>query len=94
MRSRYTAYVQHNASYLLDTWHPDTRPDTLAFDENPPPQWIGLTIRKHTAHTPDSAEVEFIARYRINGRAFRLHENSRFTRLNQQWYYIDGDIHD
>ena len=23
MRSRYTAYVTHNADYLIDSWHPD-----------------------------------------------------------------------
>ena len=37
-------------------------------------------------------EVEFVARYKINGRAFRLHEHSRFVRYRGAWVYVDGDI--
>ena len=39
------------------------------------------------------ATVEFVARYKIAGRAFRLHETSRFVREGGQWFYLDGDIH-
>jgi SEC-C motif-containing protein len=38
------------------------------------------------------AIVEFIARYKIDGRAYRLHENSRFVREDGCWFYVDGDI--
>ena len=40
----------------------------------------------------DHAEVEFVARYRIAGRAVRLHERSRFVREEGRWYYVDGDM--
>ena len=46
------------------------------------------------AHADDGgfhAEVEFVARYRVNGRAGRLHERSRFVREANRWYYVDGD---
>jgi SEC-C motif-containing protein len=40
-----------------------------------------------------SAEVEFVARYRVGGRAHRLHETSRFVHEDGRWYYVDGVIH-
>ena len=36
MRSRYSAYVHGEVDYLLNTWHPDTRPDTLNLDSRQP----------------------------------------------------------
>jgi SEC-C motif-containing protein len=38
------------------------------------------------------AEVEFVARYRVQGRGGRLHERSRFVREDGRWLYVDGDI--
>jgi len=35
--------------------------------------------------------VEFVARYRVGGRAVRLHERSRFVREAGRWLYVDGD---
>ena len=32
MRSRYSAYVLSLESYLLHSWHPDTRPRQIEFD--------------------------------------------------------------
>ncbi len=83
MRSRYTAYTQHNANYLLKTWHPSTRPQSIEFDKQM--QWLRLKI----VHSDDST-VEFIATYRINGKAHKLHEKSRFVEENGQWFYVDG----
>ena len=37
--------------------------------------------------------VEFVARYRVAGRAVRLHETSRFVREGGRWFYVDGDLH-
>ncbi|WP_374509672.1 YchJ family protein [Niveibacterium sp.] len=91
MRSRYSAFALGLTDYLLATWHPDTRPATLDLDESPAPKWIGLQVLAHQAEG-DSAQVEFIARYKIGGRAHRLHENSRFLRRDGRWYYVDGII--
>ena len=41
----------------------------------------------------DHAVVEFVARYRVAGRAVRLHETSRFVREGGRWFYVDGDLH-
>jgi len=91
MRSRYAAYVLKLESYLLGTWHPDTRPEQLSLAEDAA-HWTRLDVKRHVAESPTSAIVEFIARYKINGRAHRLHEVSRFVRENEQWFYIDGNF--
>ena len=90
MRSRYTAFVQGRADYLLATWHPSHRPALLDFDAAA--QWLGLEVRGHWVKDADHAEVEFVARHRLGGRAVRLHERSRFVREGGRWYYVDGDM--
>lgn len=91
MRSRYVAYALGLEPYLLSTWHPSTRPVDLQLDKDPP-RWLGLTIKRHELQGDDLATVEFIARYKINGRAYRLHETSRFAREDGRWFYVDGEI--
>ena len=91
MRSRYSAYVLKLTGYLLATWHPETRPATLdlAADDE---KWLGLQIKSYTPESATSATVEFVARYKVAGRAHRLHEISRFVRENGQWFYLDGEF--
>jgi SEC-C motif-containing protein len=91
MRSRYSAFVRGDLPYLLATWHPDTRPATL--DPDPPGlRWLGLEVRRHADQDADHATVEFVARSKLQGRAHRLHETSRFVRLDGRWHYLDGDV--
>ena len=92
MRSRYTAFVLGREDYLLATWHPSTRPAALDLANEPAVRWIGLQVRDHVRCAPDRAEVEFVARYRVGGRAHRLHERSRFVRVDERWYYVDGTL--
>ncbi|MHB1590423.1 MAG: YchJ family protein [Sulfuricella sp.] len=92
MRSRYTAYTLAQEPHLLATWHPSTRPPTtLDLNAGPQPKWLGLQLKCHRQTDETHAEVEFVARYKIGGRAFRLHETSRFVREEGQWYYLDGN---
>lgn len=88
MRSRYSAYVLGLAAYLSLTWHPSTRPSSLDLSE--PTQWLGLQVLSHS-QAENTATVEFVARYKVNGRAHRLHEVSRFVREEGRWYYLDGE---
>jgi SEC-C motif domain protein len=90
MRSRYSAYVRGLADYLLQTWHPRTRPPALAPDD-PALRWLGLEVRRCQRIDDDHAVVEFVARSKTGGRAHRLHETSRFERLDGRWVYVDGD---
>ena len=79
-----------HAAYLLATWHPSQRPATLELDAHA--RWLGLAIRQHRKTGPDTAEVEFVARFRLAGRAVRQHERSRFVREDGRWWYVDGDV--
>jgi SEC-C motif domain protein len=92
MRSRYTAYTLQREDYLLATWHASTRPVELGLAGEAPAKWLSLDIHRHEQQDPDHATVEFVARYKINGRAHRLHETSRFAREDGKWYYVDGDV--
>ena len=89
MRSRYSAHVLGLHEYLQDSWHPRTR---LACVAPPPPglRWIGLEVRRHTPLDDDSATVEFVARSKLGGRAVRLHELSRFERVDGRWLYVEA----
>jgi SEC-C motif-containing protein len=42
MRSRYSAFAVGDHGYLLRTWHPSARPETLALD--PDVQWTRLAV--------------------------------------------------
>jgi len=97
MRSRYVAYVQRNAGYLLATWHPRTRPSDLDMESGPKwlgLKWLGLKVRRAESGggNDTTGVVEFVARYRIDGKAHRLHEISRFERLDGKWFYVDGEM--
>lgn len=92
MRSRYTAYTLDRLDYVLDTWHPHTRPATL--EPQPEAQWLGLEILRTEDGRPGDKRgvVEFVARSKSGGRAQRLHESSRFVVEQDSWWYVDGDI--
>jgi SEC-C motif domain protein len=90
MRSRYSAYALRLAPYLLQTWHPSTRPAALDLDAGV--RWLGLDVRR-AAQDGERAVVEFVARSKAGGGpAQRLHETSRFVREGGRWYYVDGDV--
>jgi len=89
MRSRYSAFVLDELQYLLDTWHPDTRPTDLE-PNSPQLKWLGLQIKHHHQHDDHHATVEFVARSRYAGRASRMHETSQFVRIDNRWFYLDG----
>ncbi len=91
MRSRYSAFVLEQADYLRDTWHPRTRPLHVSFEAKL--RWLGLQIKRHVPLDDTHALVEFVARSKLGGRAHRLHESSRFERVDDHWLYVDGDLH-
>lgn len=94
MRSRYTAYALGHEEYLLDTWHASTRPGQLGLAESPEVQWLNLRIIRTQAGGLHDSEglVEFVARYKPAGRAGRLHEISRFCRIDGRWFYAGSSM--
>ncbi|QMV75337.1 hypothetical protein HS961_22195 [Comamonas piscis] len=89
MRSRYSAFVLEQRDYLLATWHVSTRPSQLDFESGC--RWLGLQVKAFSCVDETHAEVEFVARYKLQGRAVRLHERSRFVKEQGRWFYLDGD---
>lgn len=91
MRSRYCAYVLALQDYLLETWHPSTRPVSLDFSDANKTRWLGLEVRRHTVVDASRAQVEFVARYKMGGLpAVRLHEISDFIFEEDRWFYVSG----
>ncbi len=95
MRSRFAAFRDRDAAWLMRTWHPSTVPDVLDLDDSP--RWRGLQIVDTVAGGPDDAHgvVEFRATFLdADGALGVLHERSRFVRDEDRWFYVDGDLFD
>ena len=84
MRSRYTAFALADGEYLLRTWHPRTRPDTLDLDAR---RWTGLEITDRVDGSEDDLMgiVGFVARWELDGRRGSLTERSAFVRRGPRW---------
>jgi SEC-C motif-containing protein len=91
MRSRYCAFVLRDEVYLLATWHPDTRPSKVRLDGQQ--RWLGLRICATEGGGLDdhAGIVEFVARFKVDGKGHRLHESSRFEKIAGRWFYHDGE---
>jgi SEC-C motif domain protein len=89
MRSRYSAFALRLETYILETWHPATRP--TAIELTPNEEFISLKIIGFEADG-DDAKVEFVARSLISGRSHALHEISQFERRDGLWLYLKGLI--
>ena len=88
MRSRYCAFVLELGAYLQQTWSSAQRPADLSFV--PGVRWLGLDVKSARLMGAAQAEVEFVARSRLNGIPTRLHELSRFVKDQGRWFYVDG----
>jgi len=99
MRSRYSAFSLRDEKYLRATWHTDTLPSEEITAETDV-KWVALDVIKHThVDQANEATVEFVARFKVAGRAHRLHEVSSFVRQPDaagqlRWYYVDGAFPD
>jgi len=100
MRSRYSAYALARSKpdlkdYLLRTWHSDSRPQDLNLEGEEAIKWLGLQVKQYQNIDADNATVSFVARYKyannLGGKAERLQETSRFKRVDDCWFYLDGD---
>lgn len=91
MRSRYSAYVMGLRDYVQDTWHATTRPARMQrFDSGV--KWLGLTVKRAWIASSGEGFVEFVARSKLpgGGPTDRLHELSRFVRVEGCWQYVDA----
>lgn len=91
MRARYSAYVLGLMDFVHASWHANTRPPLAELKHDAATKWLGLDVKRHVP-MQNEATVEFVARYKVEGRAYRLHEVSRFVREQGCWFYVDGVI--
>lgn len=89
MRSRYSAYVLQLADYLLQTWHPDTRPEQLDFIDSP--DWQQLEVLS-SSQQGTRGQVHFKAWYTTPRGSECLEEQSGFIKQKGCWYYHSGLI--
>jgi SEC-C motif-containing protein len=91
MRSRFSAFAVGDENYLVDSWHPSTRPNGVPLD--PQLRWIRLDIINTVAGGPfdTTGIVEFRAHYRSPETRGALHERSTFVRQGGRWFYVSGD---
>jgi SEC-C motif-containing protein len=83
MRARYSAYALRDVSFVLGTWHPDTRPAALHLEDGT--KYTGLTIHAAQGHV-----VDFTATLRVRGgETVRVHERSAFAQVAGTWVYVD-----
>lgn len=90
MRSRYAAFHQGKADYLIQTLHPDKRAGVSRKElAKRDVKWTGLTIlgTQGGSMFETTGEVTFEARYQ--GGVMR--ERSRFVRHEGRWVYVDGE---
>lgn len=94
MRSRYTAYVLANEDYLMKSHHSSTRPikeKNAIIKWAKSVDWIKLEVLECKKGLQNDIEgmVEFKAFFYENSKIQMIHENSRFTRENGHWVYVD-----
>jgi SEC-C motif domain protein len=88
MRSRYSAFAVGDVGYLLRTWHPSGRPETLTLD--PALRWTRLAVLETNGGGLFDATgtVRFRAVYVQDGKRGVLAEISRFIRQDGLWTYV------
>ncbi len=97
MRARYTAHDKVEIDFLYESIHPNFR---QGFDHKgsrdwaEKSEWLSLEVVDRVAGGPEdeTGEVEFIARFRLNGDTRSYHERGQFERKDGTWYFTDGDI--
>ena len=78
-------------AYLRESLAPEARKDfsekeVREWAKNS--EWLGLQILSAKGDT-----VEFIAKYRTQGKVLEHHEVSTFRKRDDRWYFVDGESH-
>ena len=95
MRSRYTAYVKKELTWLRDSLHPAHRADydeasSRAWAERA--EWHGIEILNTVKGGPEDQEgtVEFVVSFTESGVRQEHRERSSFERTGGAWYFTEG----
>jgi len=97
MRSRYSAYVEHEIDYIINTCEQRDKKDIdykSTRDWSEQSKWLGLKIVsvEKGGISDNEGVVEFEAVYERGGLKDVHHETAKFKKENDEWLYIDGEI--
>lgn len=97
LRSRYTAFVQGNFSYLADTLSPEIRDDFDQIDTEKTvggAKWLGLEVHAITdgGENDESGAIEFTARFQLGGKQHIHHELAMFRRDQGRWLCVGEQV--
>ena len=100
MRSRYSAYVEHEVDYIINTCVRKGKDDIdykSTRDWSEQSKWLGLKIISVEKGGPNDTEgmVEFEASYERDGLKDVHHERAKFKKdnaENSRWLYDEGHI--
>ncbi len=90
MRSRYSAHVKKEISYLRETLAPEVRSQ---FNEKEVREWVEAEWLGLEILSAQGNKVEFTAKYNMDGKTLEHHEVSKFRKVGDRWYFVDGDHH-
>ncbi len=95
MRSRYTAHALCNMDYIAKTMANKSL-ESFNYDEAVEDskiiKWLKLDVLDSEIIDNENGIVEFKAYYRAHNKKYVLHEKSKFKLINNQWFYVDGDM--
>lgn len=92
MRSRYTAYTRNNVNYIAAT---QAAAAAEQFDRADTEQWMRsvkwqtLTVNNadNGGESDEDGTVDFTATFKFNGKLCKMHEHSRFKKIDGRWFY-------
>ena len=95
MRARYSAYVQKEIDFVMETHDPKTRKEasresSTEWANNA--KWFGLKILKTGGggEADKTGTVLFIAEYKLKGKKYRHHEEGEFVKKWGTWYFSNS----
>ncbi len=97
MRSRYSAHVEVETDYIVNTFAMETRPvnereEIKAWASETQWEYLEVISTKDGLETDSTGYVEFKAWFREQGKPDFIHENSFFRKENDHWYYVSGEV--
>ena len=97
MRSRYSAYVEHEIDYIMNSCVQRSSDDNdykSTRDWSERSTWLGLTIIACEKGGPSDTEgtVEFEAVYERDGLKDVHHEHAQFLKKDGEWFYSEGRV--
>ena len=96
MRARYSAFAEGQLAFIRDSLSAAARETHDAESIRRwslESQWLGLDVLSVEGGGPadDSGIVEFVARYRAEGRIMAHRERAKFEREDGKWVFADSD---